>query len=169
MRFIDVINTCKNIIDETDEDEQIDAIVKPAINYAYLRIATTVDKRTKVANINYSKLVEVPKDFASLVDIISGEDVLGETDYTIKANMIIFHEKFDNLKLIYSKTITPLVNDNDVLDIDDRYCLGCALYGCYCYFVYRKKVEVAQLLLSDWNALLQGEKPDIEVSKYASK
>lgn len=155
MKFREVIDLTNNIIDETDYDEQIEIIIKGAINFAYLTIATKIDKRSDVIEFPYTKLYKLPKDCNSVVDIFSGDYILSNIDYSIKADTVIFHtNKYPNISLLYTKNITPLVGDNDVLDIDERYCFACAMYGAYAYSIHRKRIELAQTLLSDYNNII---------------
>lgn len=169
MTFNDVLTTIRNLIDEPDVDEQIDSIVKNAVNYAYLMIVSKIDKRSTSKEITYSKYIKFPNDFVSLIDVLSGDEILSRDEYSVKGDMLIFHtNRFNTMTLLYNKTIVPLVNGTDVLDIDDRYCFACAMYGAYVYSIHRKRTELASLLLNDFNSLIQGDKTptELEVNSF---
>jgi len=168
MNFGEVIDLTNNIIDETDYDEQVEIIIKNAINFAYLTIATKIDKRSETLDISYSKIYKLPKNCSSIIDILSGDYILSNTDYSVKADTVIFHtSKYNNLTLLYSKTVDPLVSDTDVLDIDERYCFACAMYGAYAYSIHRKRIELSDLLLSDFNKMINTNKTtEMEVNEF---
>lgn len=166
MNFKEVLDMTRNIIDEVDVDEQIDVIIKNAINFAYLNIINKIDKKSETIDVVYSKIYKLPSNCNSIIDIFSGDNVLSYVDYSVKSDVIIFHKKFDNLKLLYTKSVAPLVLDTDVLEIDDRYCLACAMYGAYVYSIHRKRIELASILLSDYNNLIKDNKTtDMEVNE----
>lgn len=171
MNLKQVMDLVNNIIDETDYDEQVDIIVKNAINYAYLTIASKIDKRSETVDLVYTKVYKLPKDCNTVIDIFSDDYVLSSTDYSVKSDSIIFHNKEHlNLKLLYSKNISPLINETDILEIDDRYCFACAMYGAYAYSVHRKRIELAGLLLSDFNRLITTDKTtEMEVNEFDTK
>lgn len=166
MTFKEVLDMARNIIDEVDVDEQIDIILKSAVNFAYLNISNTIDKKSKTVDFTYSKVYTLPTDCVSIIDIFSGDYVLSMLDYSVKSDAVIFHKKYDTLKLLYTKTVTPLKADSDVLDIDDRYCFACAMYGAYAYSVHRKRTELAGLLLSDYNNILNNKPTRLEVNEF---
>lgn len=167
MTFKEVRDLVMNIIDEIDVDEQIEVIINGAINYSYMMIASKVDKTSEIVNLKYSKYVKLPDDFASLIDIVSGDNILSKTEYSLKSNMLIFHtNEFQDMSLIYNKLLKPLVNDSDVLNIDDRYCMACAMYGAYVYSVHRKRVELANLLYNDFTSLIKGKDVKVEVNGF---
>lgn len=167
MNLKDTVYLVNNIIDETDYDIQVETIIKNAINYAYLTIVSKVDKRSELAELTYSKIVKLPKNCNTVIDIISGNNVLSKVDYTIKSDNIIFHNnRYNDLKLLYNKNINPVVNDEDVLDIDERYCFACAMYGAYAYSIHKKRIELASLLLADYNNLLNDKSAKVEVEEY---
>ena len=78
---------------------------------------------------------------------------------------MIFHKKYDTINLVYTKTIPPLSVDTDELQIDNRYCFACAMYGAYAYSVHRKRTELASLLLSDYNNILTNRESKKEVNE----
>lgn len=168
MNLQEVLELTNNIIDETDYDQQIETIVKNAINFAYLTIANKIDKKSELIPISYSKVVKLPTNCTSVIDVISGDYVLSNIDYSIKSDSIIFHTKeYSDLKLLYNKNIAPLINGTDTLDIEDRYCFACAMYGAYVYSVHRKRIELASLLLSDYNNLLSNNTTtELEVDAF---
>lgn len=168
MTFKEVLDMARNIIDEIDTDPQIDVILKSAINYAYLNIVNTIDKKSKTVEIPYSKVYTLPKDCNSIVDIFSGDYILSMLDYSVKSNAVIFHKKYEVLTLLYTRTINILKADGDILDLDDRYGFACAMYGAYAYSVHRKRVELASVLLSDYNNLLNNKKTMLEVNEFES-
>lgn len=164
MNLSEVLKITNDLIDETDIDEQIESIIKNAINYAYLIIASKIDRRSISKELTYSKFIKVPNDFVSVIDMLGGDEILTSDDYSIKGDTIIFHTKrFSSVTMIYNKTTLPLVNPTDILDIDDRYCFACAMYGAYAYSVHRKRTELASILLSDFNNLIKSDSAPVKM------
>lgn len=165
----DVIYLVNNIVDETDYDIQVETIIKNAINYAYLTIASKIDRRSELIDITYSKVLKLPKDCNSVIDILCGNDVLSQVDYSLKSDSIIFHsDRYKTgLKLLYNKNISPVTSETSELDIDERYCFACAMYGAYAYSIHKKRIELASLLLSDYNNLISNDSTSsLEVNQF---
>lgn len=156
MNYGEILDLVYSFIDELDNDEQIIKIIKEAVNHAYLTIANDIDKKSALITIPYSKVIDLPEDSNTIIDISSGNKILSNRDYSIKADKIVMHtNKYNSLDLYYTLKANKLVLDSDVVNIDDRYIYNIVLYGAYAYAVHRKKVELANLLSKDMNELIK--------------
>lgn len=156
MNYRDILNLVYSFIDELDNDEQIIKIIKEAVNHAYLTIANDIDKKSTTITLPYSKIIDLPQDINTIIDIASENKLLSTRDYSIKANKIIMHtSKYSTLDLYYTKKATKLVSDTDIVNVDDRYTYNIVLYGAYAYALHRKKIELANLLSKDMNELIK--------------
>lgn len=139
MNFGELIKLTYNYIDETDEDEQIEIIVKGAINEAY-SILSSKDARLNRAYIPIiNGVATLPEDN---IGIVNCTPALESSDLIIDNNIIT--SKTGTLELLYKYVRETLVDDNDEPDIHLLLQYAMVNYACYKYFLYRKKVEVAQ-------------------------
>lgn len=139
MNFGELIKLTYNYIDETDEDEQIEIIVKGAINEAY-SILSSKDARLNRAYIPIiNGVATLPEDN---IGIVNCTPELESSDLIIDNNIIT--SKTGTLELLYKYVRETLVDDNDEPDIHLLLQYAMVNYACYKYFLYRKKVEVAQ-------------------------
>lgn len=158
MKFSEILDQIKNIIDETDEDEQIDVIIKSAVNHAYL-----FDLAPLLPNIEtyyipaVQGIVELP--FES-VRIIKTVPELKSEDKKVGKNLIVSNDTLYTITcgINYKK----LVNDDDEVMIPDQFTYLLVKYACYMYFEHRKKVEVAQSFLQEYKLGLDSTKEQLE-------
>ena len=146
MIYKDMINVVKNIIDETDEDSQVDVIIKQGINEAYRDLAK-VDKRVKIAYVNIiNGIAQIPIDCESVIkitpELISTDKKMGNTIITTQTG---------TFTIIYSYYRDDLVNDNDEPDLVLELQDALITYACYTYYKYRKKPNEVSIYLSDYN------------------
>jgi hypothetical protein len=165
MTFKDIIDLTKNKIDETEEDAQISSIIKNAINYAYLLIATKIDKTVKNVDKIYSKIISLPEDFSSLVTLIVDGYELEKVDYEVKGNSIVVKPNLTGktITIHYVGMPQSLVNDTDLLQVNDLCSIATSVYGAYSYKLSRGKVNEAQLLFNEFNLFLKSNGIDVEV------
>ena len=156
MTFKEIVDLTKNRIDEVDEDEQIDIIVKNAINFAYSLLFVKVDNDIKTSSLTYSDVIKLPSDLYSIIRLASGTTELNEFDYDLKGNFIIIRNSSlkSNLSISYSYYPAKLTADTDVINLKDIFCIALSIYASYVYYIYRKKTDVAAMLLNEWNGIV---------------
>ncbi|MGL5353324.1 MAG: hypothetical protein ACRDA5_08350 [Clostridium sp.] len=177
MTFKEMVDMVNNFIDEQDSDPQVITIVKQAINSAYMTIGDSVDKTSIKITKAYSKVIDLPMDLNTIIDVISGDSILTTRDYSFKADKILMHTtKYTSLDIYYTKKTLSLVSDADVLLIDEKYIQNIVLYGAYIYYLHRKKVELANILSKDLKELIQSnllpskiEIENVDLSKQNKK
>lgn len=137
MKFIDLLNLTYNEIDEIDEDEQIEIIVKGGINEAY-SILCQKDIRLNRAYIPIiNGVATLPEDFISVIKCtpeLTNERIIGNS---------IITDKEGTYELLYSYVREQLENDNDEPDLHLTLQYALIQYACYKYFLHRKKINVA--------------------------
>lgn len=148
MTFAELINITKNLIDETDVDEQIDIIVKSAINEGYRNLCT-IDKRVTTAYVPIiNGVATLPEDYISTVKItpkFSGSDMY--------AGNSIITDKSGVFTLVYAYSREDLVLDNDEPDLSRTLIPALYNYAAYKYWLHRKKSEVAERFLQSYNTI----------------
>lgn len=159
MTFLEVLTLVKNRVNETDEDEQINIILKNAINYAYLTLRKKVDLRTTEITIPVIGMgaIKLPADFMGVVTMKDNDGyLLNRNDVVIVADTIMtLREEITSIILTYIKAPAMLTTDNTVMELKDIYCLACSIYACYSFYTYKKKVEIANLVANEFNSLLK--------------
>ena len=145
MNFKEIIDLTYNMIDETDYDEQVEIIVKEAINEAYQDLAK-IDMRLSIGYFPIiRKMATLPNECIKIVEstpAISGTDkVVGNTIVTSKTGVF---------EVMYATARENLVNDNDEPDLHISAHHNLANFACYKYWLHRKKVEVAEAFLNKY-------------------
>lgn len=152
MKFIDLLNLAYNEIDEVDEDEQIEIIVKAGINEAY-SILCNKDIRLNRAYVPViNGIAELPEDFLTMVKCIPPI-----TDERVVGKFILSGEEEiegGTYEVIYAYAREELKNDNDEPDLHITLQFALVQYACYKYFLHRKKVEVAMAFYRNYEAYL---------------
>ena len=145
MNFKELVDLSYNTIDETDYDEQVESIVKNAINKAYLDLSN-IDKRvarTYVPIIN--GVATIPNNCNKIIKTtpkLTFEDkIIGGSIITDKEGVI---------ELLYSYTREPMIEDTDEPDLNITLQYALSTYACYKYFEYRKKMDVASGFLNNF-------------------
>lgn len=156
MTYSELLIDIKNRIDEVDEDEQIDKIIIPAINYAYHLICTTVCKKDKTISFDLSKKInKLPNDFKSLITAISDDRELTQLEYDIKGNLFIRRsgEIKKPIEVYYVAKPSPIPTSGEIdLSYGDVYPI--IVYSCYVFYSTKKRVELAMMLLQEFNNYL---------------
>ena len=135
----------KNFINEPDPDEQIDAIINDAIEYAYSDLSN-IDKRietTYAPSVNGS--IQLPDN---LLRIVSIEPKLSKNSKRIGNVILTDQEGIFTIK--YEAERDMIVDDNVELDLHKRLEKAIVLYAAAQYFDYRKKTEQAQWLYAKY-------------------
>lgn len=149
MKYKDIINEVYNIIDETDYDEQIEVIVKGAINSAYRMLCEEDTRLTRAYLPIVNGVVTLPINLLNVKKIIPE---LGDGDY-FEGNTIIT-DKEGVLEILYTYIRDELKEDEDEPDIHDSLINCLISYACYKYFLHRKKSTSAQMFLTEYTNTL---------------
>lgn len=159
MNFRELIDLANNIIDETDYDEQIEAIVKSALNKSYLDLSN-LDKRVTRAYIPIvNGVVTIPTNCNKIISTIPKLEVYDR----IIGNSIVT-DKEGVIEMLYSYTREPLVEDEDEPDLNIILQYAMVTYACYKYFEHRKKTEVANTFLNNYTQELQMFNNDLDMT-----
>jgi hypothetical protein len=145
MNFKEILDIARNIIDETDEDEQIDVILKSAINKAYIDLSSVYKRLNNSYIPIVNKIATLPDDLIG-IEYISPS--LDSTDKRIGKNILT--SKTGTFELIYSYIREPLVNDTDEPDLDLALQYALAMYGCYKYSEYKKRDNMVQMFMQSY-------------------
>lgn len=160
--FKDIVDLTKKRINETTTDEQVDTMVKEAVNHAYLYELSKLDPvitKTMCPAVNGSAVL--PEDLEEIIsvspDLAYGERQLGR--YLLSDRNITF-------TIVYKAIPEPLVNDDDVPELQSKYFYLLSTYACYAYFTYRKKSEAANLFMSEYLLQRNAIKPSDFGAEY---
>lgn len=146
MLFAELIEKTNNLIDEIDEDEQIETIVKLALNEAYISLSM-VDKRLTRAFLPIiNGVCTLPNN---LLEVALVKPKLSGKDKVEGANILT--EKKGVFEILYSYVRERLVNDNDEPDIHESLQYAMIDYACYKYYMHRKKDNMAMLYYQNYD------------------
>lgn len=145
MKYAEIKTKVDNIIDETDEDEQIDIIVKLAINEAYSLLAP-MDKRLTRAFVPIVNGVSTLPN--NLLEVVSIKPKLTGND-RVEGNAILT-EKKGVFEILYSYVRETLIKDEDEPDLHETLQYAMVDYACYKYYMHRKKDNVAMLFFNNY-------------------
>lgn len=153
----------KNIVNDTDEDEQIDSIILEALNHCYIFDLAKIDvnlKTTYAPAVN--GLAYLPKDALNILRIEpkleKGERRLG--GYIMTDREVTF-------TILYNSIREPLTKPTDEPEIAGALEYAMILYGAYAYFNYRKKLPVADWYMQQYEIIKQKYVDEIE--NYATE
>lgn len=149
MNYGEVIENVKNIIDETDEDTQIDSIIKSSVNEAYQELCR-VDIKLSTSYIPViNGIATLPDDLINIVDI---SPKLTGTD-RIVGNFIISSLESEMYTVIYNYRRDVLSAVEDELDLDLGLHYALVMYASSIYFKHRKRVELSQLFNMEYQTI----------------
>ena len=145
MNYKQLVDLAYNIIDETDYDEQVEIIIKEAINEAYQDLAK-IDMRLSIGYFPIiRKMATLPNECIKIVESTPALDhndkVVGNTIVTPKEGV---------LEIMYATARENLVNDNDEPDLHVSAHHNLANFACYKYWLHRKKIDVAEAFLQKY-------------------
>lgn len=150
MDLLEIKNKIKNMIDETDEDEQVNIIIKTGIDESYSKMCK-VDKKLNRAYLPIiNGICQMPEDFISLAET---KPKLNPSDKLIGSQILT--SKKGSLEVLYNYMREPLINDTQVPDIDLSLQNAMVNYVCYKYYQYRKKPQIAEMFLGSYNNTVQ--------------
>ena len=146
MTYEEIINGVYNNIDEVDYDEQIEIIVKNAINEAYIRLCAEDVRLAKAYVPIVNGVATLP---SNLISIVSTAPELGAKDYVV-GNSIITNST-GIIEVLYSYVRDRLVENTDEPDLHDTLQNALVSFAHYKYLLHRKKMNEAQMLLNEYN------------------
>lgn len=146
MNYKDIIYGVYNNIDEVDFDEQIEIIVKNAINESYIRLCAEDIRLTKAFVPIINGVVTLPSNLISIVKTIP---TLDATDYIVGGSIVT--DKTGMLEILYSYVREALIEDTDEPDLHDSLQNALVTFAHYKYLLHRKKTNEAQMLLNEYN------------------
>lgn len=146
--FEDIYLLTLDRVDEEAGDTQVDNIIKEAINHSYINDISKCDKRFVTDTITVtSGIAELPDGCDSIEKITPA---LGTGEYR-KGNVIFSNLADDSVySITYSPIPTGLSANADVPNCSEKYFYVMSTYACYAYFCFKKKNEVAQLYLAEY-------------------
>lgn len=148
--FEELLMYTKNRVNFIDEDEQVDMILKEAINFAY----TTISKEIKTMQTAYLPVIDgvaiLPDD---CLEVLKIEPDLYASDRIKGSNIMTKHE--GTLTVSYVGTIDRLEKPKDVLDIPQQYVYPISTYACSQYYAFKKKADLSDFLYGTYMKLLE--------------
>lgn len=149
MTLAEILEITKNLIDETDEDPQIDIIVKSSINEAY-RTLCTVDKRVTTAYIPIiNGIATLPVEYISTVKIspaLTGRDMY--------AGNTIVTDKQGVFTLTYAYSREELQSNSDEPDLHPSLMPALYNWAAYKYWMHRKRAGVPEYFYNVYNTIV---------------
>lgn len=159
MNFKELVDLTNNTIDETDFDEQIEAIVRGAINKAYLDLSNIDFRLTRAYVPIVNGVATIPNNCTRIVETVPKLDdkdkIIGNSIITKKQGVI---------EILYAYTREPMVEDTDEPDLNTTLQYALVTYGCYKYFEHRKKTDVANTFLNNFMQEVQSFNNDLDTS-----
>lgn len=151
MTFKEILDVVYNTIDETDYDDQIEVIVKSAINEAYQSLCKEDVRLNRAYLPIINGLCTLPTNIINIVkttpELAGGDRVIGNSVITDKSGVI---------ELLYSYVREVLINDEDEPDLHEILVNAIPHYASYKYFSHRKKGEVANIFYGNYmNAIYE--------------
>lgn len=165
MKLKDIIDQVIARVDEDRADIDPNAMetIKNAINQAYAVFRTTIDKRlATVTKPQANPLTGLPEDLVSIVKLEHSKDgEYSRNEYEHIGDQIDLYTQFSSrsgdISITYVQFPEPLTADEQEIALKSGYIHGVVAFGAYAYQLYRKKYSAAQLLLSEYNSILQLE------------
>lgn len=149
MIFKEIQEIINNMIDEIDYDEQVDIIIKSALNQAYSKLCKE-DKRLNRAFIPIiDGVATLPSNLLSIVESTPKLDGIDK----VVGNKIIT-DKTGMLDIKYNYIRKKLVNDEDKIDLHDILQDAMISFACAKYYKHRKKIDIASMYMQDFNESL---------------
>jgi hypothetical protein len=151
MTFKEIVDMVKRRINETELDTQLDALVKDAVNYAYIYEIPRYDKRIDTARIpSINGACVLPDDVDTIIQI-TPELQYGEK----RVGNVLLTKRDIMFTIAYSIIREQLVNDTDVLDLSLKFQYLLTTYACYMYWQFKKKTGIANSYLEQYQLAVQ--------------
>lgn len=148
INFGQILELTKNRIDELDQDDQIDAIIKSAVNKAYADLSEVVKTFTTAYVPVINGMATMPDDLNKVIKISPALE-----DGEFVDDKTIFSDRNVTFTIVYSSIPEALVNNSDEPEIPEKYHYILSTYACYSYYLSKKRLDIAQVHLNDY----QGE------------
>lgn len=144
----ELLEETKNIVNDTDIDEQIDNIILTGMNHYYMHEMSDVWQNYKFSYVPVILGVgRLPDDCLEIIEydppLITGEFRRGNAILS-KRNVLF--------RISYNGAREALLKDTDIPEIPEQYHYLLIYAGAMAYFNYRKKIAV-----SDWYKTLLDE------------
>ena len=147
MNFKELVAMTMNRCNVDDDDDQAIAVIKLGLNDGYKEIAKH-DKLiiTSKVPIIMGK-VHLPENISEL---ISTDPVLNNSD-KIEGRTIITSLDKKIIEVTYSYIPDEMIKDNDIPEIAPKFHSTLINFGCYSYYLFKKKIELANSYLVSFN------------------
>lgn len=157
MNFRELIDLTNNTIDETDYDEQIESIIKNAINKAYIDLSS-VDLRVTMSYLPIiNSIATIPTNCCKITKttpkLDNNDKIIGNSIITDKTGII---------EMLYAYIREPMLEDTDEPDLNTILQYALVTYACYKYFEHRKKIDVANSFLNNYMQEVQNFNSDLD-------
>lgn len=157
MNFRELIDLANNTIDEIDYDEQIESIIKNAINKAYLDLSNVDLRVTKAYLPIVNGIATIPNNCYKIVKttpkLDNNDKIVGNSIITNRSGVI---------EMLYSYTREPMLEDIDEPDLNTALQYALVSFACYKYFEHRKKIDVANSFLNNYMQEVQSFNSDFD-------
>lgn len=147
MTFEEILEITKNRIDETYEDEQVDVIIRSAINHAYIFDLSKLDPVFKTTVLVISDgMAKLPNNLRYIEsfprDLVKGEYRKGKYFFSPKEG--------EQITIKYAAIPDKLVEDDDEPTISEDLQYLLTTKACEVYFKHRKKNSLANLYREEY-------------------
>lgn len=138
MNFQSIYSSTMNKCNVDTDDDQAIKVIKDGINEGYKEVARE-SKPVATATITpINKLISLPDD---ILEILNIDPPLSDADQLLGNNIIT--DKIDAFTFIYSYLPDDMVKDKDEPEIPLKYHSLLVAFGCYKYYQFKKKNDVA--------------------------
>lgn len=152
MKYSELIAFTQNRIQDDSGDAEVMAVIKNALNHSIMVDLCNYEPQITTAMVIVVNGVgALPDDFYELVS------TLPEGVY-IKGLSLIGTDGTYNI--VYSATPELITDTNADMPVGNKMCYTASTYACYAYYNYRKKGDIANMFLNDYNT---------DLNKYESK
>lgn len=166
MNYEQLLLSALSKADEEPGDEIIDNVAEKSVNQGYQIVATEIDLQIKTIDFEYIGGYEFPENFHSLVNIKNKDGVqLSHNDYYIESRKLYitnkdFNEELSNYTVRYVYFPEHLVGMDDEPLTSNKFDYMITLYGAYNVLLYKKRYNMAQMILGEFMRLKGGELED---------
>lgn len=146
MNFKNIINAVMNKCNVDNDDIQAIDIIKLGINEAYGEIAKKEKLTATTPVIIMNGIGKLPDD---LLEVVQFEPALNKGDSIKGSSLFTEHEK--SIQLTYTYLPEDLVEDEEEPEISLKYHKLLVAYGCFSYFQFKKKNDIANSYFASYN------------------
>jgi len=169
MELQKLMETAFSRVDETldEADDTTKEVIINAILQAYVDVRSRLDRRIKTVSFTAADALEIPSDCIEVTRVIHSNDgEYGQTEYYRNGNYLQFYPPVSGgtMQILYvsGPDINQIRQQNPIpltteIDIKDVYSHALITYAAYQYQLYRRKYSAAQMLLQEYQSILQPE------------